>query len=433
MGIILNKRGLLNARTAIFRVDAGPGIGMGHFMRCRTLACEMIARGWVVFFIGHGLPVCCAKNSHNGVVGNINFIETDFFQNSRDDVINLLDILQKRFGWNLDCLIVDTYRYSRDDFAFLQRFSVHRLAVVVIDDLANRDTPAQAVINPNPMFSSEPYDRQHIPVVLCGEKYTLVRPEIVSLAGRVYDNSGPLMISLGGGDVVRPMMKLLTAIPEGFKRRICISVSPDCPLQEIESWIARDPVQRFLNTDIDKFPELLASSSLAITGGGTTLWEVYCLGMPSLGLIWVDNQKHTSVIIKEQATSFMVDLVTQINFELNSEWLDSGLKSLSKQLGSHNAVRSMQEEAFLAGSLIKKEKTSLVAESVDMINSDFIALILAKLDEEPDFWQNMIERQHGLIDGQGARRCVEILETLAWREVTLFEADWRRIYENWQV
>lgn len=429
MGIALNRRGLLSARTALFRVDAGPGIGMGHFMRCRTLAMEMISHGWDVFFIGSGLPAELMKNNLITRRG-INLIPIPLYNDTAEDVNELIEIIRSKFSDSVRCLIVDTYRYSREDFAALHTRNYYQVPVIVIDDIASRDTPAQAVINPNPLFDPQPYSRQKIPHILCGSEYTLIRPEIAAMRHRKYCSEGPLVITLGGGDVEKYLIKILSAIPDDFPRRICVSVSENCPREKIENWISLDPFNRFLNTDTSKFPELLADASLAITGGGTTLWEVYCLGIPSLSLVWVDNQKQTSVIIKEQATSFLMDIVSNINLELKSDWLDSGLKTLVENFGLPCQTRILQEENFRASEVITREKTSVMADNSEMIDVGFIKKTLSRLTADSDFINEMISRQRSLIDGDGVKRCYELIEKIGWTRVELFASDWRNVYED---
>lgn len=428
MAIALNRKGLASTRTALFRVDAGPGIGMGHFMRCRSLALEMLAHDWAIFFMGHGLPKEMLFCSSQRVSAGLNLIETPPYKNTEDDA---RDLLGKLVG--TDCLIIDTYKYSREDFAFLQCHNSGRVPIVVIDDIASRDTPAQMVINPNPLFSPEPYQRQKIPEILCGADYTMIRPEVAALRGRQYCKEGPVVITLGGGDVVAPMMKILRALPANISTRICISVAENCPLQEIAAWVNECPDKRFINNDTSRFPQLLASASVAITGGGGTLWEVYCLGIPSLSLVWVANQKQTGIIIKEQATSFLIDLVENINVELQSNWLDSGLQSLISHFGRPCRTRIVQEESFLTNEVINREKTSLLADNNDMVDSGFVTQALAKLMDDDEFKVKMINRQRQLIDGNGVRRCVEVLNSLSWKEVPLLAADWREIHENRQI
>lgn len=431
MAIVLNRRGLIPTKTAVFRVDTGPGIGMGHFMRCRTLAFEMIRRNWVVFFVGHGLPEELLEETSGDVNRVINLIDFAHFKESRDDAAAFFNFLSERFHWFVDCVIIDTYRYSRDDYALFQRFNPGRVQIVVIDDLADRDTPAQIVINPNPLFDPMPYNRQKIPYILCGEKYTLIRPEICAVIGRTYCADGPIMVTLGGGDVVEHLMKVLEAIPDDVPNPVCVSVSDNCPRLAIEAWIARNPTRRYINTDSRRFPELLASASLALTGGGATLWEVYALGVPSLCLLWIDNQRQTSVIIKEQATSFLIDIVSRINIDLQSEWLENSLQTFVKTVGAPGQTRNVQQQGFCADEVINREKTSLGIGSSDLIDADFIRKTLARLHAEPEFWKEMIRRQQGLIDGKGAQRCVDVIDNAQWLAVPLLAADWSRTYENW--
>ncbi|MBU1109269.1 MAG: hypothetical protein KKB51_21500 [Candidatus Riflebacteria bacterium] len=432
MPIGFNRRGLLPAKTALFRVDASPGMGMGHFMRCRTLAMELIRRNWVVFFIGSGLPRELLNIKSDRVNGAINLIEFGPHQTSSADVGELFALIANQFRLDVDCLIIDTYFYAREDFVLLQRF-YERRSVLVIDDLANRDTPAQVVLNPNPLFSSEPYKRQKIPNILCGEKYTLIRPEIVALRDRPYNSDGIIMVTMGGGDVVKPLMRVLEAIPDNIENRICVSVSANCPRDEIDDWINRDSCRRFLNIDSEKFPKLLASSAFAITGGGTTLWEVYCLGIPSLCMVWVDNQKQTSVVIKEQATSFLIDLAEQINQGLKSDFVESEIRSFKNGFTPAIEARRRQQESFSVSELIRRDKTSLLIDKENVTDAELIGRILQEFRNEPEPWHEMMMKQRALIDGAGASRCADVLDNLTWQDVELLESDWRKSFENWSL
>ncbi|PKL46693.1 MAG: hypothetical protein CVV42_15495 [Candidatus Riflebacteria bacterium HGW-Riflebacteria-2] len=433
MRIGLNRRGLALAKTAVFRVDAGPGIGMGHFMRCRTLALELVKRNWVVFFVGSGLTkelLCPGARRVNGVV---NLIEFGPFKTAAEDSRALLGLVTDKLDLLVDCLVIDTYFYNREDYAFLQRFGRQRLPVLVIDDLASRDTPAQAVLNPNPLFSREPYERQKIPYIMCGEEYTLIRPEIAALRDRPYSDSGLIMITLGGGDVVAPMLRLLASVPEGLANRICVSVSGNCPLDAINEWISRDSTRRFLNTDSDRFPELLASSAFAITGGGTTLWETYCLGVPNLCLVWVDNQRQTSVVIKQQATSFLVDFAGQINQGLQSEMLSRGISFLKSGVEPDSEIRRRELQNQSASDVIRRDNTSFLIDNENGSSDDFISGILREFHNMSGQWQEMIRRQRALIDGGGASRCADIIEKMAWQPIDLLPSDWSRDFENWSA
>jgi spore coat polysaccharide biosynthesis predicted glycosyltransferase SpsG len=428
MGIVFNKRGLLPAPVAVFRVDAGAGIGMGHFMRCRTLAFAMLKRGWVVCFIGSGLPE--ELMGFKTVNSIISLIEFKPLQDTMQENKKFLEMIRTIFGDDLRFIVFDSYRFNRDDYALLQMFG-NRVPVAVINDLGEQDTPAQVVINPNPLFSPEPYKRQKIPCILCGEKYTLIRPEIVSRRNRVYNPAGPLLISLGGGDVSEPLLKMLDLLPEHLEKSVIVSVSGKCPLDDLLKWQAVNPEKRHINTSVEDFPKLLASASVAITGGGTTLWEVYCLGIPSLCIVWVDNQKNASAIIKDQATSFLVDTISHINMDMQSELLDKGLEKLVETFGPPGRTRLIHEKGYTTSEVVKAKNTSLAVEDIEERKFKFIRRSLLRLSSDCDFPRLMVQKQRELIDGRGAERIVDALEKTGWTPVPLFDADYRRAYEDW--
>jgi spore coat polysaccharide biosynthesis predicted glycosyltransferase SpsG len=387
---------------------------------------EMLKRNWVVYFVGSGLPEELLE-SESSVIQYIEFVpELD----SMKDTKNFITLLTSRFRSRVNFIIFDSYRFKRNDYAVLQLFA-NQIPVAVINDLAEQDTPAQVVINPNPMFSPEPYQRQKIPCILCGEQYALVRPEIVARRERKYDQNGPLLISLGGGDVVEPLMKVLASLPAHFEKKVLVSVSGNCPVDELFAWAEQQPQKRRVNVSSKKFPALLGTASLAITGGGGTLWEVYCLGIPSLCIVWVDNQKNASTIIKDQATSMLVDLVSNINIEAQSETLHNSLQKIVKVMGPPGKTRFVHEKGFRTAQVIDQANTSLGVDDAAKIDARFLRKAISRLSSGCGFPQEMVQRQRQLIDGQGAKRVVDALEKQSWEVVPLFSADYRRTYEDW--
>lgn len=410
MKIHLTKRGLASFKTACFRVDAGPGIGLGHFMRCKTIAEELIDCGWTVFLVGENLPDnnTIRPRTHT----SFNVIDRRKVADSNADVFDFChSIFMGSYG-RVNLLVIDSYSYTQADFAHIARRinpdSPDSFVFCVIDDIANRDTPSQVVINPNPLMSPKAYERQHIPTIMCGANYTIIRPEVLEFRNRVYSSKGHILITLGGGNVVQLLMKVLNALPVELENSICVSVSPECPIEQLSNWANENTNKRFINNDIAAFPELLAGASMVITAGGTTLWESYCIGVPGITIVWVDNQVNTLNIIQKQATGFLVDLISKVNTELNSDALQTASDYLS---GDRNSDHSITNN-YKTCEIVRTKKTGVLIENADSINSKFFKEAICKLLTDEAFSYQMRMKQRALIDGLGVKRIVDEIEPL---------------------
>ena len=335
----------------LFRADGGPVIGMGHLMRCRTLAVELRKIGWDVTFCGDGIPVGFGPPSGAG------------FDVRRPD--GALRDMARDLGARL--LIVDSYAFSTGD---LQALRHPERLLAAIDDLADRELPVDAVVNPNPRFDPAPYERQGIPLRMVGTEAVLVRPEVVALrpAEPVLRPTGPVLFTLGGGDVEDLMLRMLEAIGIGAIHEITVSVTPHCPVSRLRAWEAADPGRRRVNADPALFPRLLSEAGFVVSGGGTTLWEVYALGIPSLAVVHVENQSHSLTVARQAGTSLCLDL---------------------------RAGPGADSPAGLPGAALRGAFQTLTGDSRAV--------------------REMIERQRALIDGQGAARVASRLDR-AFRE-----------------
>ncbi|MFZ2960729.1 MAG: hypothetical protein WA705_27940 [Candidatus Ozemobacteraceae bacterium] len=289
-------------KRVLFRADAGPGVGLGHVMRCRTLGFELRRRGWIVGFMGSGIPDSFAENDRFDCLDDpYGPLRVGTLAPSHGRTL-----LETATRWSPDLLIVDHYGFSTDDFAVLCGRS---WVLAAIDDLADRMLPVELVINPNPLASDGEYRRQGVLNALTGEAFTLIRPEIL---GRRRDGAasidGPVVVSLGGGNVEAVLMTVLRAIPSHSPRLIHVVTSASCPNQHLRAWVGESSQTRCLHEDPGCLAELFSEAGIAITGGGGTLWEVYALGITSLAVVFVDNQFQTLGIVASKKTGFCVDL-----------------------------------------------------------------------------------------------------------------------------
>ncbi len=279
----------------LFRADGGPDVGMGHLQRCRALAFHLQEVGFEVAFVGMGIP-------ESGFSG---------FDGKPLPCIPLVGKAQPGAGVTgmsareagADLVIVDSYSFSEEDFLELRRMG---FPLIAIDDLADRRLPVDMVVNPNPLFPETPYREQGIPVVVTG--YPLLRPELRDLTHQPGDpGNRRVFISMGGGDVRAPVLRILMALPNDLDCMFQVSVTSQCPLDELREWESADPDSRHVNSDSATMVSLMVGANAAITGGGTTLWELYSVGIPSIVFPWVPNQRNSIHVVERSATSVVFD------------------------------------------------------------------------------------------------------------------------------
>jgi UDP-2,4-diacetamido-2,4,6-trideoxy-beta-L-altropyranose hydrolase len=174
--------------------------------------------------------------------------------------------------------------------------------LAVIDDLANRRHACDLLLDQNPGRLSDHY-RPLVPShcqVLAGCEYALLRSEFVewrtySLQRRMVPRIGKLFISLGGGDQVRTLLLILTALqhaPLPSTCKIVVAVHQGGPeLEAAQAAAARLPWAVEIFVGSSSIAEIMSESDLAIGAAGGMALERCCLGLPTLLVVLAENQR----------------------------------------------------------------------------------------------------------------------------------------------
>ena len=273
---------MVERKVAVLRADASDLIGVGHVMRSLALGEALLDAGFDVLLASVDLPAGMREEAHKC---GITVVDLQCVPFRSDDALATLLL-------NGAILVIDGYKFEREFFEILENQATH---FAVIDD--NVETKALApsvVINQNPHATPEMY--AHLlgnPKLLLGLQFALLRREVreatkltaVPVAKKVF-------VAMGGSD----FLKLTALIVDGLKDldiEICVAIGPtNSQRQQIEETVKSIPRARVIRQD-DYITEL-ATSSLAILAAGSSLWEAAALGVPSIGLIVVDNQKNAA-------------------------------------------------------------------------------------------------------------------------------------------
>ncbi|HEX7713207.1 MAG TPA: UDP-2,4-diacetamido-2,4,6-trideoxy-beta-L-altropyranose hydrolase, partial [Bacillota bacterium] len=264
-----------------FRAEGGPGIGMGHIMRCLTLAQEFKASGHEVIFI---------SNHRDGreTVTDAGFRTVTTGHGQESEAIAAIITSQ-----HLDCLIVDSYRVDRDYFHRLK--SILRL-LCYIDDLNRFIYPVDILINGN--FGAETWGYQKYEpdeVLLLGTRYNLIRKEFQNLSpAQLKTAVSRILITMGAADPVNFSARLIHGLRQDRTLdsvTLDVVVGPsnpfDCELQEL----SKSYPNIRLHHQVRRMSELMLQADLAISAGGSTLYELCVCGVPTSAVIIADNQE----------------------------------------------------------------------------------------------------------------------------------------------
>jgi UDP-2,4-diacetamido-2,4,6-trideoxy-beta-L-altropyranose hydrolase len=267
----------------LFRCDgSAAAIGMGHVVRCSVLAQTLKRRGCDVRFAMRKLSgraddfVRKAGFPVEIIAGSDSEEHAPLTETDRMRTADAARRSQAR------CLVVDHYGASS---GYLRNMKDQGINIAVIDDLADRElTAADWLLNQNLGAASLAYRTRPDCVRVLGPSYALLRPEFGTVRGglvrKFEPNDRRVLLTFGGGETERLCAEVMKALNNGPRR-----LDVRCALG---------------GEDAASMAELMAWADLSVNGGGSTCWELCCLGVPMVILALAPDQASNASALERQ-------------------------------------------------------------------------------------------------------------------------------------
>jgi UDP-2,4-diacetamido-2,4,6-trideoxy-beta-L-altropyranose hydrolase len=295
----------------VVRVDASPQIGVGHLMRCLTLAHALKKKDVEVTFITRDLSsVLDMTISSHGYelvkMGN----ERKLDKSAENYGHQLLHARWLGVSWTEDAL--QTLEYLRDfgraDWLIVDHYALDKRweeavsplvgKILVIDDLADREHACDLLIDQNSYNNYESRYDNLVPtncLKLLGPRYALLRQEFKVAKNLKKKRDGRIsniLVFFGGADVTNETCKVLHVIK---KMNICdvtvnVVVGAANPHVAEISFLSSQMSNVKLHIDIDYISELMVNADLSVGASGSATWERCALGLPSILVAIAENQ-----------------------------------------------------------------------------------------------------------------------------------------------
>lgn len=293
-------------RTVVFRVDASVEMGLGHVMRCNSLANQLEKHGWNILFlcknhIGHQAEMI-KSNGHHVVLLNANkkykvnychdydaWLGSSPLEDAELTIANIQHI-------KVELLIVDHYSL---DAIWHKKLRPYVQKIMVIDDLANRKYDCDILVDQTFNRIKNDYNslvNEH--TFLCvGSKYALLReqfqlnPEKV-LSHRLNRTSlNKILIMLGGSDSNNYTKTLLDSLLKIKGIHLTIILGKNYSyLRALEIY-----VEKFTNVklhyNVTDMTTIMLQHDICIGAAGSSNWERCVCGLPSILVLLAANQK----------------------------------------------------------------------------------------------------------------------------------------------
>ncbi len=348
-------------RVFLIRADGNSMIGMGHLMRCLTVASSlrtMLTGEERVLFV-------CADDDSAEAVRERGFEAASLGGDYRDLAAELpafrrlAEGLRESSEGQVQLVILADSYYLTDDYcSVLQDLGT----LFCLDDLQKHAFPADGVINYNvfadPAVYENLYHDKETDLYL-GGAYVPVREEFTGAGYVPAETVHNVLITTGGGDTPDVAGKVLRALLPDAEEDIRFRVvagrfNPNLPGLKA---LAEEYEQVDLLFDVKNIAELREDCDLAITAGGTTVYELAAIGVPLICLSYAENQEGLTEYIGE------------------------------KEIAGYAGAFHLDE----AGTVARVEE------------------LFKELVADADLRRTYFDRERALIDGQGARRIAEVL------------------------
>lgn len=310
----------------VIRADANSKIGMGHVMRCLSVADALLKRGEEVLFVtADDTPVPLLTKK--GVPYRV--LHTDY-ADMEAELPELWEVLRElpqgaespdaALAQKNTSILVDSYYVTEKYLAALKK----RITTIYMDDIYAFSYPVDMLINYNIYGEEMGYEKDAAfadTKLLLGTEYVPLREEFSAGAGyaqsrkelsaetenvtpaedRLHQTAeqgrtadGGILITTGGSDSFNLVGQLLMeamkydALKEKEYHVVSGSLNPH--IGELQA-LAQKHENIHIHCNVTNMAELMAESEVALSAGGSTLYELCAVGVPVIAFSFAENQE----------------------------------------------------------------------------------------------------------------------------------------------
>lgn len=299
------------------RVDANEIIATGHVMRCLAIADEAARQGIKPVFIfsdDNGKAIVESRGFETVVLDSV-------WNDLESETGKMLELIFLR---KIQLLLVDSY-YVTDRYLKILSANTN---VVYIDDLGVITYPVWGIIcyaNYYEKFQYEQRFQGSETKFLLGCDYVPLRKEFYNLPAKQINESVRNLLLLSGGSdqfhVLMQMLSVLCCFDDLELDVICGRFNMD--YDELISLYSKKNIH--IHKSVDNLIYYMQKADLALSAGGTTLYELCACGTPTITYSIADNQIDNVI---KFASDNLMPYLGDARYENISEILPEKIKNL---------------------------------------------------------------------------------------------------------
>lgn len=283
----------------VIRADANSKIGMGHVMRCLSVADALVKRGEEVLFVtADDTPVPLLTKK--GIPYRV--LHTDY-ADMEAELPELWEVLRElpqgaespeaALAQKNTSILVDSYYVTEKYLAALKK----RIITIYMDDIYAFSYPVDMLINYNIYGEEMGYEKDAAfadTKLLLGTEYVPLREEFSAAEQQRTAADGGILITTGGSDSFNLAGQLLMeamkydALKEKEYHVVSGSLNPHIGEQQA---LAQKHENIHIHCNVTNMAELMAESEVALSAGGSTLYELCAMGVPVIAFSFAENQE----------------------------------------------------------------------------------------------------------------------------------------------
>lgn len=280
------------------RADGSAKIGMGHLMRCLSIALALKENEKNVLFI--------TKNDQSKVFleekGFESILLTGEYVPMEGEVQDTLEIIKE---YQIPVLLVDSYQATEKYLSLLNAV----IPVFYMDDLGRMDLDISGLINYNIYGEFMGYQENYTEKtkLVLGSRFAPVKAAFKNTPYTIREKVSNILITMGGSDVLniagRLGVLLLDHLPKDVKLTlVCGRFSPRLESVRKLAETATGKGRVEVLTDVSDMWNVMQKCDLAIAAAGSTMYELCTMGVPTICCYYVENQRRMAEYFEEKTS-----------------------------------------------------------------------------------------------------------------------------------